>query len=314
MNESIARNIRVQDRYDELMRIGRHGHYETMFQVVREEIESLRQQLELKHEECISFYNEAETVIKQRDEARQQLAASQKREVTLRKLIGEIYCSDDSSAEVTRKIEDVLSAMGNSYSKESTQGFEDWHSSHAKYMEPADIIHWCRDAYNAGVIAVQTELNAERNRRFEGNRISSQEYNDCQKQLAAALDDLEVAKNVANGNVEAKFDAWKQLDAMEHELAAALAACKVKDEALSKIEYLEADNGCILSAGECSSIATEALAIQPDDSALKAWLGEPLLCREDGRCQYAIDHGAEGTGHCPEGKCCMPLYRAWEPK
>ncbi|MBK6587959.1 MAG: hypothetical protein IPG22_06550 [Acidobacteria bacterium] len=59
---------------------------------------------------------------------------------------------------------------------------------------------------------------------------------------------------------------------MEHELAAALAAIKVKDEALSKIEYLEADNGCILSAGECSSIATEALAIQPDDSALKAWL------------------------------------------
>jgi len=45
MNESTARNIRVQDRYDELMRIGRHGHYETMFQVVREETESLRQQL-----------------------------------------------------------------------------------------------------------------------------------------------------------------------------------------------------------------------------------------------------------------------------
>ena len=45
MNESTSRNIRVQDRYDELMRIGRHGHYETMFQVVREETESLRQQL-----------------------------------------------------------------------------------------------------------------------------------------------------------------------------------------------------------------------------------------------------------------------------
>ena len=48
MNESTARNIRVQDMYDELMRIGRHGHYETMFQVVREEIESLRQQLGAK--------------------------------------------------------------------------------------------------------------------------------------------------------------------------------------------------------------------------------------------------------------------------
>ena len=50
MNESTARNIRVQDRYDELMRIGKHGHYETMFQVVREETESLRQQLAAAHE------------------------------------------------------------------------------------------------------------------------------------------------------------------------------------------------------------------------------------------------------------------------
>lgn len=26
-------------------------------------------------------------------------------------------------------------------------------------------------------------------------------------------------------------------------------------------------------------------------------------CREDGCCQYAIDHGAEGLGACPVGKC-----------
>ncbi|MBK6587923.1 MAG: hypothetical protein IPG22_06370 [Acidobacteria bacterium] len=58
-------------------------------------------------------------------------------------------------------------------------------------MEPADIIHWCRDAYNAGVIAVQSELEAELNRRFEGNRISSQEYNDCQKREVMLRDALE---------------------------------------------------------------------------------------------------------------------------
>jgi hypothetical protein len=29
-------------------------------------------------------------------------------------------------------------------------------------------------------------------------------------------------------------------------------------------------------------------------------------CRDDGRCQYAIDHGAEGMGQCPKGKCAMP--------
>lgn len=29
-------------------------------------------------------------------------------------------------------------------------------------------------------------------------------------------------------------------------------------------------------------------------------------CRADGRCQYAIDHGAEGLGHCPVGECVQP--------
>lgn len=32
-------------------------------------------------------------------------------------------------------------------------------------------------------------------------------------------------------------------------------------------------------------------------------------CRDDGRCQYAIDHGAEGMGHCPPGKCVMPAQQ-----
>lgn len=35
------------------------------------------------------------------------------------------------------------------------------------------------------------------------------------------------------------------------------------------------------------------------------WKKKPKVCRNDGRCQYAIDHGAEGMGHCPEGKCVM---------
>ena len=34
-----ARNARVQARYDELMHEGKHGHYETMSRVVREEVE-----------------------------------------------------------------------------------------------------------------------------------------------------------------------------------------------------------------------------------------------------------------------------------
>jgi hypothetical protein len=35
-----ARNERVQARYDALMREGSHGHYETLFRVVREECET----------------------------------------------------------------------------------------------------------------------------------------------------------------------------------------------------------------------------------------------------------------------------------
>ena len=30
-----------------------------------------------------------------------------------------------------------------------------------------------------------------------------------------------------------------------------------------------------------------------------------IQCRDDGRCQYAIDHGAEGLGACPAGECCQ---------
>lgn len=37
--EKTQRNARVRARYDELMLEGKHGHYETMFRVVREEVE-----------------------------------------------------------------------------------------------------------------------------------------------------------------------------------------------------------------------------------------------------------------------------------
>lgn len=39
MESKEARNARVQARWDELWREGKHGHYETLFCVVREEVE-----------------------------------------------------------------------------------------------------------------------------------------------------------------------------------------------------------------------------------------------------------------------------------
>lgn len=52
------------------------------------------------------------------------------------------------------------------------------------------------------------------------------------------------------------------------ELVNALAACKVKDEALNAM----LERFGIMSDG-CIKQASIAIAIQPDDSALKAWLG-----------------------------------------
>ena len=44
LDQKTERNCRVQARYDELMREGKHGHYETVFRVVREEVEAEREQ------------------------------------------------------------------------------------------------------------------------------------------------------------------------------------------------------------------------------------------------------------------------------
>lgn len=33
---------------------------------------------------------------------------------------------------------------------------------------------------------------------------------------------------------------------------------------------------------------------------------DKTICRNDGRCEYSVQIGAEGEGHCPAGKCAMP--------
>lgn len=76
------------------------------------------------------------------------------------------------------------------------------------------------------------------------------------------------------------------IDSLRQQLAAAIAACKLKDEALEGlIDTMDLrldDDDLSLE----TRTAFEALAIQPDDSALKVWLGEqsgwthscPVLC------------------------------------
>lgn len=43
MQQKTERNFRVKARYAELDREGKHGHYETMFRIVREEVERERE-------------------------------------------------------------------------------------------------------------------------------------------------------------------------------------------------------------------------------------------------------------------------------
>jgi hypothetical protein len=45
VDSKTAINKRVQARYDDLMREGKHGHYETMFRVVNEELAMARERI-----------------------------------------------------------------------------------------------------------------------------------------------------------------------------------------------------------------------------------------------------------------------------
>jgi len=56
--------------------------------------------------------------------------------------------------------------------------------------------------------------------------------------------------------------------------------------------------------------AIAALQAQPSAPANPNAMQSQAICRDDGRCQYAIDVCMEESGHCPEGKCCMPANDA----
>ena len=63
------------------------------------------------------------------------------------------------------------------------------------------------------------------------------------------------------------------IESLRQQLAAALAACKLKHSALETLwigTNREEWDGVAIKSFE------DAIAIQPDDSALKAWIGEPV--------------------------------------
>lgn len=67
------------------------------------------------------------------------------------------------------------------------------------------------------------------------------------------------------------------IESLRQQLAAALAACKQKDAALQNCEGMLDE---LRDYPITHDAIIEALAIQPDDSALKTWLGEPVAYQE----------------------------------
>lgn len=81
----------------------------------------------------------------------------------------------------------------------------------------------------------------------------------------------------------------REIESLQQQLATAIAACKLKDVTLEAahnglrwwmdtfpLHVTEADNEEMLKL-------VKALAIQPDDSALKAWIGEPVAWLHENR-------------------------------
>ena len=111
-------------------------------------------------------------------------------------------------------------------------------------------------------------------------------------------------------------EACDEIESLRQQLSAALAAIKVKDESLEAaynglrwwmdafpLHVTEADDEEMLKL-------VTALAIQPDDAALKAWLGEP---------EWFYRKNADGVNvfyedieERPHG--CKPLYSPKELK
>jgi len=65
---------------------------------------------------------------------------------------------------------------------------------------------------------------------------------------------------------------------------------------------LPAENRVQIADGEIDRLCAQLAAAEENGLDVPGL----TICRSDGRCQYAIDHGAEDLGHCPRGKCSMP--------
>lgn len=140
-------------------------------------------------------------------------------------------------------------------------------------------------------------------------RLARQANEAQHQQLAAALDEARMA-NVSADEVRSTYA--EEMRKLRKQLSNHIKREVMLRDALSKIEYLESDNGSILSAGACSSIATEALA------ATTADLDGLILCKKKPTawCRDVIYEMPPEFAFSWFNTQLhyLPLYRAWEPK
>lgn len=98
-------------------------------------------------------------------------------------------------------------------------------------------------------------------------------------------------------------DAADMIESLRQQLSAALAACKLKDAAIKDLLEFATYSTC--GKAHAVEAAKEALAIQPDDSALKAWIGEPVawMITYDGKCMGFVPTEEANTvaAYSPKG-------------
>ncbi len=110
--------------------------------------------------------------------------------------------------------------------------------------------------------------------------MNTKENNPAYQMGAPSL--AELNQQLAEARRTAEY--WKANHlAGNEQLTSALAACKLKDEALDSLFNMITRAQPSVKA---MSEARSSRAIQPDDSALKAWLGEPVawMITYDGKC------------------------------
>jgi hypothetical protein len=96
-----------------------------------------------------------------------------------------------------------------------------------------------------------------------------------------------------------------EIEQLRAELVKALAACKAKDEALRA-----ANHSCV----EDWPLLREALAIKPDDAALKAWLGEPVAWQSINNPLFVTSDKKVADGWQSSGYSIRNLYSSKELK